>query len=102
MATGDKDTGRMKYDFKLPENVEISNLRISAPGTGFNSNPVVQRINVSGNPDPNGPYARIWDGGNSVNNGGNQNNNWGWVPPRVQVCRSTGTSSGVSRRSPST
>lgn len=79
MATGDKDTGRMKYDFKLPENVEISNLRISAPGTGFNSNPVVQRINVSGNPDPNGPYARIWDGGNSVNNGGNQNNNWGLV-----------------------
>ena len=79
MATGDKDTGRMKYDFKLPENVEISNLRISAPGTGFNNNPVVQRVNVSGNPDPNGPYARIWDGGNSVNNGGNQNNNWGLV-----------------------
>lgn len=81
MATGDKDTGRMKYDVRLPEGVAISNLRISGAGVGFNNNPVVQRVNSSGAPDANGEFARIWDGGNSVNNGGNENDNWQlWIP----------------------
>ena len=84
MTTGEKDTGRMKYDFKLPEGVDISNLRISAAGTGFNNEPVVQRVNATGNVDDNGEFARIWDGGNSVNNGGNENDNWFVAtPPRA-------------------
>lgn len=83
MATGDKDTGRMKYDVKLPEGVAISNLRISGAGTGFNNNPVVQRVNASGAPDANGEFARIWDGGHSVNNGGNESDSWGPFTSRV-------------------
>lgn len=71
-----EDTGRMKYDIRLPQGVAISNLRISGAGVGFNNNPVVQRVNSSGAPDANGEFARIWDGGNSVNNGGNENDNW--------------------------
>lgn len=79
MATGDKDTGRMKYDVKLPDNAQISNLRIAGQGSGFNNSAVVQRVDESGNPSSTGAYARIWDGANSVNNGGNENNNWGQV-----------------------
>ena len=45
-----EDTGRMKYDIRLPQGVAISNLRISGAGVGFNNNPVVQRVNSSGAP----------------------------------------------------
>lgn len=78
MATGGKATARMKYDIALPQGVEISNLRIVEPGMSLNANPaaVVQRVNAAGQPDENGEFARIWDGANSVNNGGNENDNW--------------------------
>lgn len=78
MATGKKATARMKYDIALPQGVEISNLRIVEPGTNLNAEPaaVVQRVNAAGQPDENGEFARIWDGANSVNNGGNENDNW--------------------------
>ncbi|TYR15093.1 Ig-like domain-containing protein [Corynebacterium urealyticum] len=78
MTTGRKATARMKYDIALPQGVEISNLRIVDPGTNLNADPaaVVQRVNAAGQPDENGEFARIWDGANSVNNGGNENDNW--------------------------
>ncbi len=76
MTAGGKDLGRIKYDFALPSGVEISNLRIAGGGTALNGTPVVQRVNESGNQDPNGAFARIWDGANSVNNGGNQSDSW--------------------------
>lgn len=78
MRTGGKDTGRMKYDIALPQGVKISNLRLDGGATGLNANPaaVVQRVDASGKPNANGAFARIWDGANSVNNGGNENDNW--------------------------
>lgn len=78
MTTGSKGTARMKYDIALPQGVEVSNLRIAEPGTSLNTNPaaVVQRVNAAGQPDENGEFARIWDGANSVNNGGNENDSW--------------------------
>ena len=79
MRTGGKDTGRMKYDIALPQEVKISNLRLDGGATGLNANPaaVVQRVDASGKPNANGAFARIWDGANSVNNGGNENDDWG-------------------------
>ena len=78
MATGKKATARMKYDIALPQGVEVSNLRIVEPGTNLNAEPaaVVQRVNAAGQPDENGEFARIWDGANSVNNGGNERDDW--------------------------
>ena len=79
MRTGDKDTGRMKYDIALPQGVKISNLRLDGGASGLNANPaaVVQRVDASGKPNANGAFARIWDGAHSVNNGGQENDNWG-------------------------
>ena len=79
MRTGGKDTGRMKYDIALPQEVKISNLRLDGGATGLNANPaaVVQRVDASGKPNANGAFARIWDGANSVNNGGHENDDWG-------------------------
>src|SRR5699024_10099629 len=78
MSTGGKDTGRMKYDIALPQGVKISNLRLDGGASGLNANPaaVVQRVDASGKPNANGAFARIWDGANSVNNGGNENDQW--------------------------
>ncbi|MDK8791130.1 Ig-like domain-containing protein [Corynebacterium sp. MSK039] len=78
MRTGGKDTGRMKYDIALPQGVKISNLRLDGGASGLNANPaaVVQRVDASGKPNANGAFARIWDGANSVNNGGNENDQW--------------------------
>lgn len=78
MATGKKATARMKYDIALPQGVVVSNLRIVEPGTNLNATPaaVVQRVNAAGQPDENGDFARIWDGANSVNNGGNESDDW--------------------------
>lgn len=79
MRTGEKATGRMKYDIALPQGVKISNLRLDGGATGLNANPaaVVQRVDASGKPNANGAFARIWDGAHSVNNGGQENDNWG-------------------------
>ena len=85
MRTGGKDTGRMKYDIALPQEVKISNLRLDGGATGLNANPaaVVQRVDASGKPNANGAFARIWDGANSVNNGGQENDSWGWRTGRA-------------------
>lgn len=80
MSTGDKDTGRMKYDIALPQGVKISNLRLDGGASGLNANPaaVVQRVDASGKPNANGAFARIWDGAHSVNNGGQEDDRWNW------------------------
>lgn len=85
MSTGGKDTGRMKYDIALPQGVKISNLRLDGGASGLNANPaaVVQRVDASGKPNANGAFARIWDGANSVNNGGQENDSWGWRTGRA-------------------
>lgn len=85
MSTGGKDTGRMKYDIALPQGVKISNLRLDGGASGLNANPaaVVQRVDASGKPNTNGAFARIWDGANSVNNGGQENDSWGWRTGRA-------------------
>lgn len=77
MSARSKKLGRIKYDIALPEGATISQLRIAQPGTGLTGTPVVQRVNAAGAPDEAGAFARIWDGANSVNNGGNQNDSWG-------------------------
>ncbi|MDK8768931.1 Ig-like domain repeat protein [Corynebacterium freneyi] len=77
MTTTAKQIGRIKYDFVLPNGVDITNLRIAGAGTALEGTPTVQRVNESGNVDANGRFARIWDGANSVNNGGSQNDSWG-------------------------
>ena len=80
MSTGDKDTGRMKYDIALPQGVKISNLRLDGGASGLNANPaaVVQLVDASGKPNANGAFARIWDGAHSVNNGGQEDDRWNW------------------------
>ena len=85
MRTGGKDTGRMKYDIALPQGVKIRNLRLDGGASGLNANPVavVQRVDASGKPNANGAFARIWDGAHSVNNGGQENGNWGWRTGRA-------------------
>ena len=85
MRTGGKDTGRMKYDIALPQGVKISNLRLDGGASGLNANPaaVVQRVDAAGKPNANGAFARIWDGAHSVNNGGQENDNWGWGTGRA-------------------
>lgn len=85
MRTGGKDTGRMKYDIALPQGVKISNLRLDGGASGLNANPaaVVQRVDAAGKPNANGAFARIWDGAHSVNNGGQENDNWGWRTGRA-------------------
>ncbi|HEY4598186.1 hypothetical protein [Corynebacterium sp.] len=85
MSTGDKDTGRMKYDIALPQGVKISNLRLDGGASRLNANPaaVVQRVDASGKPNANGAFARIWDGAHSVNNGGQEDDRWNWLVSRA-------------------
>ena len=63
------DFGRIKMDFALPDNLEITKIEATgATGTYAGmSNPVAVRINAAGAPDPNGKFVRIW-GGATVNN----------------------------------